>query len=397
VSRLCMVVHAHYPLAEPRVEREAKAARDAGYEVHVVCLRNRGELRREVIDGITIHRLPLRHVRGASKWRLALEYLSFALVAMAVVSRLHRRRRIDLVQVHAPPDFLAVAGLPIKLRGGRLILDVHDISTHMYRARFTNGDDAGARKDRLLGVLTLIERGACTLADSVVTVHEPYRRELISHGVPEPKVQVVMNAVDEILVEPARRARTAGNRPAHPFTLAYHGTITEWYGVDLIVDALRRLEGEIPAVRAIILGEGDALPRVRELADRLGVADRVRFSSSYVPIGEALREVARADCGIIPNRASTLNTFALSSKLFEYVALGVPVVSAELPTIRAHFSQDELLYFRAGDTDSLVAALLRVARDPASAKRRAQAAQRRYEEYRWPRQAERYVALLRGG
>jgi len=39
----CMVVHAHYPLGESRVERQAQALIRAGYQVDVICLRQAGE------------------------------------------------------------------------------------------------------------------------------------------------------------------------------------------------------------------------------------------------------------------------------------------------------------------------------------------------------------------
>lgn len=386
-----MVVHAYYPLAEPRVEREAKAARDAGYHVEVISLRQPGEAPVESIEGIMVHRLPLRHRRGAGIVRLAFEYVTFTLRAATEVNRIDRQRPIDIVQIHTPPDFLALAGLPIKLRGRRLILDIHDISPHLYRARFSS-----AASSRLaFGLLTLIERAACKLADTVVTVHEPYRRELISHGVPDRKIAVVMNTPDEALVEPALAARTAEPGASETFTVAYHGTITDWYGVDLIVDVIARLDGEVPGLRAVILGDGDALPRVRESALRLGVADRVSFSGRYVPIADALREVARADCGVIPNRPSLLNRFALSSKLFEYIALEVPVVVSRLETLESHFGDDEVTFFEPGDALSLAEAVRWVATHPKEAQAKTRRATERAADYSWKRQRERYLSLLR--
>ena len=70
------------------------------------------------------------------------------------------------------------------------------------------------------------------------------------------------------------------------------------------------------------------------------------LSGRYLPQAEVLAAVQSAHVGVIPNLSSRLNRFALSSKMFEYVALGVPVVSADLPTIREHFSDEEVLFFR---------------------------------------------------
>jgi glycosyltransferase involved in cell wall biosynthesis len=71
------------------------------------------------------------------------------------------------------------------------------------------------------------------------------------------------------------------------------------------------------------------------------------------------------------------------------------VISAELPTIREHFSDDEILFFRPGDASALAAAIEQVAADPAAAASRAAAARRRYEEYRWHHSASSYLGVLR--
>jgi glycosyltransferase involved in cell wall biosynthesis len=384
-----MVVHAHYPIGEPRVQREARAALDAGYDVEVVCLRGEGEPAREVVEGVAVRRLPLAHVRGAGVLRLVFEYVAFALLAAAAVGL--RRRPPGAVHVHTPPDFLVVAALPAKLRGARVLLDIHDLSPHMWEARF----GPGLKRRLVVGALRLAERAACRIADAVVTVHEPYGRELAADGVDARKISIVMNSTDDALV-----ARALDGAPAAPedgaFTVAYHGTITAWYGVDLVVDAIALLAERLPDVRGVVLGAGDALDGARALAAERGVADRIAFSGTYLPIEEALRRVAGASCGAIPNRPTTLNRFALSSKLFEYVALGIPAVVARLDTLAAHFSDDEMTFFEPGDAGSLAGALEWVARNPEEAAAKVERAARRAESYSWHRNRDRYLRVLAG-
>src|SRR5437879_4068488 len=136
-TRLWMVVHAYYPIGEPRVQREARAAHDFGYQVTVICLRSHGESARERIDGVDVRRLPLRHVRGARISRILFEYVAFTVLATITLGFAAARRTCDVVQIHAPPDFLTLAGLFPKLSGARLVLDIHDLSAHLYSARFT--------------------------------------------------------------------------------------------------------------------------------------------------------------------------------------------------------------------------------------------------------------------
>jgi glycosyltransferase involved in cell wall biosynthesis len=385
---LLMVVHAYYPLAEPRVERQAKAAVAAGWSVEVLCLRGEGEPARETVEGVRVRRLPLGHARGAGFARVLLEYVAFTLMTAAVLA--FWRPRPDVAQVHAPPDFLVAGALPLKLRGSKLVVDIHDLSPHMFQARFA----PGLRMRLVVATLRAIERAACAVADEVVTVHEPYRGEIVADGVDERKVTVVMNSADEALIERVRASAPARPAGPGPFTLSYHGTITHWYGVDLVVEALARLGESAPDARAVILGEGDALEAARARATELGVASRVEFSGRYLPIDEALRTVAAASCGIIPNRPSTLNRFALSSKLFEYVALGIPAVVSRLETLEAHFSDDEVTFFEPGDADSLTDALAWVAANPEAAAEKVARAQAHAAQFSWRVNAERYLAAI---
>ncbi|HZQ15457.1 MAG TPA: glycosyltransferase family 4 protein [Gaiellaceae bacterium] len=384
MRRLCMVVHGPYPLAEPRVEREAQAALAAGWSVDVVAATTPGAAAEEVCDGVRVCRLPVTHVRGGSLRSVVAEYARFTTLASLELVRRLRGGRYDVVHVHNPPDFLFAAALLPKLAGSSAILDVHDFAPELFAMRMA-GRRLAAPAERILRAL---ERQAARLSDAVVTVHEPYRRELVRRGVDPRKLVTVMNTLDE---------RFAPDRPGPPAAgprIVSHGTITEHYGLDLLVDAVRRVRALQPEMRVELYGDGDALPRVRERVEALGLDDAFAIEGRYLPLGDVLRRVAGASIGVVCNRPIERNLLAVPTKLFEYVALGIPVVSADLPAVAEHFSADEVAYFAAGDAESLSDALQRLLADPAAARAQAQRALARYEEYRWARNAERYVALL---
>ena len=201
--RLCTVVHGPCPLGEPRVVHEARVASELGLEVGVLALRQPGEARSEMVDGVTVRRLPVRHRRGCGLVRMLVEYLGFT--ALATIWLMLRPRRRRIVQVHSPPDFLAIAGLITKLVGNRFILDVHDLSPDIFSMRL-DGRRGSRIADRLI---RLTEKAATRLASQVITVHEPYRRELIARGMKPDKVSVVMNSLDETLLpDPTVRAKS---------------------------------------------------------------------------------------------------------------------------------------------------------------------------------------------
>jgi glycosyltransferase involved in cell wall biosynthesis len=382
--RLCMVVHGPFP-PDPRVSRAVGVAVAEGWDVDVLATRQPGQSALELVDGARVFRLPIAHRWGGGALHVVSEYLGFALLASMRALRLAARRRYDVVHVNNPPDFLVLAAVVPKLLGAKLIFDVHDLSPDMFAMRF-GGRRGSGLADRML---RLFERSAAKFADAVVTVHEPYRLELAARGVPREKIAVVMNSVDERALPPSRRVQGQDG-----FRVVYEGTVTPPYGVHLLVEAMAKLRNEVPSARLEIYGDGDSMPEIRSLASTLGIADHVRLSERFLPHAEVLERVQSASVGVVPNLPTPLNRFALSTKLFEYVALEIPVVSADLPTIREYFSDSEILFFSAGDADALTAALLEIRREPVTAVRRAKAALQRYERYRWPVYARRYAELL---
>jgi glycosyltransferase involved in cell wall biosynthesis len=170
--------------------------------------------------------------------------------------------------------------------------------------------------------------------------------------------------------------------------------VTPWYGIDILVDAVAIARASVPNIRLDIYGEGDAVTALRTRAAGVSVGDVVTFHEGHIPHRDVLACVRGASVGVIPNRPSELNRYALSSKLFEYVELEIPVVSAGLPTVREHFSDDEIRFFEPGSATALAAALVDTASDPAAAMARAASARRRARAYSWDENASRYLHVL---
>ena len=334
-KRLCMVVHGPYP--EPRVARETAAALDAGFVVEIVATRRKGQAGHESVDGAMVTRLPVGHVQGGGIARVVGEYIAFTIMATWAVGKRAVSRRYDVVHVHAPPDFLILSASIPRLLRSRVILDIHDRSPDMFSMRFS-----GRLGARVKVVLERVEQLATRRADAVLTVHDPYARELAALGTPAEKTIVVMNSLDERLL-PAPKPPTAV-----PFRIVYHGTLTPHYGVHILLDAVAQIVERGVDARAEIFGEGDALPDLKARVSALGLSERVAMEGRFLPQRTVLESVNGASVGVVPNLPIPLNRFALSSKLFEYVALGIPVVAAALPTLKEHFSDDEVRFFDPG-------------------------------------------------
>jgi glycosyltransferase involved in cell wall biosynthesis len=135
--------------------------------------------------------------------------------------------------------------------------------------------------------------------------------------------------------------------------------------VDCAVRALETARGEGSRVRFVILGDGDYLPEVRRMVaegDRAAWVD-VRGA---VPLEAVPDVIAEADLGVVPNRGGAFNDLALPTRIFEYLSMGIPVVTSRSPAVTALFDEADLLFFDSGDEADLSRVLSRALSDAAS-------------------------------
>ena len=381
--RHCMVVHAYYPLAETRVQREAEALVRAGYEVDVVCLRDAGERERERYRGVEIHRLNVQvDKRGLAHQFLS--YLRFGARATARVAALHRRHGYRSVQVHNLPDFLVFCALGPKLQRVPVILDLHDLMPEFFAGRFSG------RRQMLGRLVRAQEQLACRFSDHVITVSEHWRETLIARGVRPDKCSVVMNVADERIFKPTVTRAHNGST----FSLVYHGTVTHRYGLDLAVRAVAQLREEIPGVRLTILGKGDAMPELARLREELHVEENVELRDEYLGTESLPALLARADIGVVPYRDDVFTDGLLPTKLMEYAAMGLPCVAARTTAIDAYFHDTMVAFFRPGDDEDLAERVRELYRCPESRAELARGSRNFVSRYSWEVVGREYVELV---
>lgn len=381
--RHCMVVDNTYP--DPRVEREANALLERGYQVDVICQLSRGAPRTEHDGRLSIYRLPVKRRRGASALVQLWEYLAFGAWATAMVTLRHLRARYDVVQVHNVPDFLVFSAVVPKLLGASVILDLHDLMPEFFASRF-----GGDLRRPLARAVLFQERLSTGFADRVITVTELWRRRLIQRGTPQDKVHVVMNLPDEQAYptrEPVIR------RHEGPLTVVYHGTLTRRYGIDVLLMAFALARKRTP-LRLVIHGRGEYREDGIALAKDLGIDDAVTWSTGNLSTADLSALIGQGDIGVVPNRNDLFTDEILPTKLMEYVALGIPSVVSRTTAVESHFTDDMVRFAEPGNAEDLAAALVELANDPEQRSALASNAQRFSRQFRWADQAADYVALV---
>ena len=123
-KRVGMVMFSSYP-ADPRPRRAADALIKSGASVELICLRDEGFRKRELLNGVDVRRVAVEQ-RRAGKFAYAYQYSAFILISAAILALRSLRRRYDLVYVHNMPDILVLSALIPKALGAKVILDLHD-------------------------------------------------------------------------------------------------------------------------------------------------------------------------------------------------------------------------------------------------------------------------------
>jgi glycosyltransferase involved in cell wall biosynthesis len=383
-----MIVHAYYE-EDPRVRREAESLVAAGRPVLVLSLKRPELPADDVLEGVHVRRLDEQRHQGAGLGTYLREYVSFLVRSGWAAVKLHRRHRFGLVQVHSLPDFLVFAALPLRLVGVPVVLDLHEAMPEFFVTRFPRAANPISHR-----LLLLQERLSMAFATHVITVNEAFGDRLRKLGLRDEKLSIVINSPSlerfDAAAHPERVFREDGM-----LKLVYTGALTPTYELDVTIRAIARIATERPDldVRLDLYGRGDSEEELRALAAELGMRGRVTFHGR-IPIDAVPAAVAAADMGIAPTRLDRFTAMTISGKIYEYGAMGKPVVASRLPLVERTFPNGTVVTYEPGDAAGLAEAIIALADHPI---RRAEAVDGSRDVVRaaaWEREAERYVALV---
>jgi glycosyltransferase involved in cell wall biosynthesis len=389
MKSICLLVQNYYE-TDIRVRRKAEALVASGYSVDVFALASSySQASSYNLNGVNVFVLGLGKKR-ASLVRYAFEYLAFFAWCFVKLSLLMSKRRYAIIDVNNLPDFLVFAAAYAKLRGAKIIFDMHEITPEFYMSKF-------GVSDRSLGIrfLKLIERMSIAFADHVITINEPIKKLLEGRGLNPAKTCIVMNSVDESLFADALKnaAATPVRGTSSKYIMMYHGTLTHIYGLDLAIDAFAMACREMPDAEFWILGGGPEKNSLMEQSRRLGVADNMKFLGNVLP-QQIPAFLKQCDVGVLATRQDVFLDLSFSNKLSEYIIMGKPIISSRLRTIHHYFSQEALAFFEPNDPSDLARQMVRTFLDPRLRLRLATAAKQQYAPINWEVMRDRYLAAI---
>jgi glycosyltransferase involved in cell wall biosynthesis len=370
--RLAILRHAYFP-GDVRVDREVHALADSGCDVTVLCLRRPGEKSFEDAGHIHVHRIPLGR-RRRSKATYVIEYAISMILMAWRISRLAIHRRFDVIQVNTLPDCLVFVTLIPRLLGSRIMIDLHEPTLELYETKYGNGTSRIIRH-----ILVFIEKYAIRFSHHALTVNDTIRQRFIDRGAPADKITVVRNVPPEDILRPPKKHR---QNSTLDFLLMTHGTLQARYGQDILIRALGQIRESIPNIKVQIVGGGETEPELRRLAEYLRYEDIVEFTAT-VPRKELPEYLIQADVGVVPLSRSPFSDLCQPNKLFDYVALKVPVIAARVPAIEETFDDQCICYYEPGNQEDLSRAVIELHQNAEKRQSMAERSYKNYQVLRW--------------
>jgi glycosyltransferase involved in cell wall biosynthesis len=364
--RVAILTSAHAPF-DPRIfDKQGRTLAAAGFDVHLVVPHDRDEM----VDGVRIHGIPRAPTRLRRMTAGPLRVLREAL-----------RLRADAYHFHDPE--LIPVGLVLKAMGKRVIYDAHE---DLPKSILGKGYLPGWLVAPLSRVVGMVERAAARTFDLAVLARDDIAGSFQGSG----RSLLIRNFPKrEVFTGRARVGRSDGD-----FVVVYVGGLTVGRGAIQLIEALA-LVSERCRPRLIIYGKftpPELEQQVRSMPGYARVDYRGWIDHRLMP-----EELARADAGVVCFLPEPNNINAGPTKLFEYMAAGLPVVASRFPLWREVVEgKDSGLTVDPSDPRAIAAALEFLADHPDRAAAMGANGRRAVlTEYNWEAEGERLVRAYR--
>ena len=301
-----------------------------------------GDARQETVDGLTFLRTPSHAGTGLlAQMRLTAQRLKEAVADS----------RPDLIHAHSP----VLNALPSLWVGRQTGLPV------VYEMRASWEDaavDHGSTREGSLRyrVSRSLESFALRRATQVTTICNGLRDDIAARGIPAQRITVIPNAVDvgafRFGAEPDPwLRRELGLEGAT--VLGFAGSFYGYEGLDLLIEAARRMLLKHPTLRVLLVGGGPQEQNLKAQAAAAGLQDRVIFTGR-VQHAQVQRYYELIDVLAYPRLPIRLTELVTPLKPLEAMAQGRMFVASDVGGHRELIRDRETGFlFRAGDVDAL--------------------------------------------
>ncbi|MEM1268770.1 MAG: glycosyltransferase family 4 protein [Bacteroidota bacterium] len=326
---LMLLDHSFPP--DVRVENEAEALVDAGYEVTVLSVGPSERPRVEIVNGVRIVRDPIE-----TRWRNAMR----GTVGTLPFYTWYLARRLREVHEEFPAHALHVHDLytfGAGLRASKqlnlpVVGDLHEnyveaLKHYRWSTTFPRSVFVSIPRWEAL------EKQWVRAVYRLIVVIEEARERNVELGVPASQIAVVSNTIRRSTFDGFEVDEDILGRYLGGFTLLYTGGFDVHRGLETVVEAMPALRSVLPGVRLVLVGDGSTRGTLESRVKELGLESIVSFEG-YQPQRLLKSYMMAADVCLIPHLSTRHTEATIPHKLFHYMYQRRPVLASNVRPIR---------------------------------------------------------------
>ena len=316
-----------------------------------------------MFDGhMTVHRFSLMK-EGRNSLQRALRYTLSSIIQFLKGTFSQEARECDVMFITStPPIQGAMAALIKKIRHIPIVYNLHDIFPDSLV-----GTGLAKRGGLLWKIGRVIENFTYRNADKIIVISEDFKRNIMAKGVPEEKIVVVYNWVDEEAVKHVPREENVlferYGLDRSKFYITYCGNIGLTQNMDMLLEVAKELESERD-IHFVLIGEGAYKVKVQEIIKEKQIKNVTLLP--FQPYEDISHVFSLGDVGLVISKPG-VGENSVPSKTWSILSASRPVL--------ANFDENELkeivdkhkcgLFTKAGDKAAFKKAILDLYRNGA--------------------------------
>jgi glycosyltransferase involved in cell wall biosynthesis len=205
----------------------------------------------------------------------------------------------------------------------------------------------------------LIERKIFRDADKVVVINEGLREYAIRMGARPETTCVIRAGIDHERFGShvdGQEVRRHYGIAEHETVLFFVGWLYQFSGLKEVLAELAKRGGEDLGVKLLIVGDGDAFEELQRMRTDLGLENCVTLAGKQ-PYERIPEFIAASDVCLLPAYNNEIMRDIVPIKMYEYMAMGKPVIATSLPGVMKEFGSDNGVLYVERPEDALGKAL----------------------------------------
>jgi len=365
-TKVCILTSVHIPFDGRVFHKEAVSLAKAGYDVALIARHDK----EEVVSGVRVVPLPQpkNRLQRMTKvmWRLY---------------RLAVREDADVYHFHDPE--LMIVGLLLKLRGRKVIWDVHE---HYPNSILDKYYISRSLRRLVSRSFDLFERAVVRFFDYVI-----YTTPFV--GARYETMKVRSGRIENYPI-----IKLSGTFEKHPQEkIIYLGGMSKIRGLVEVIEAFAEVVTTHPQWRLCLVGSCSPASfetELKNLVRTLNIEANVQFVS-WVPYEQKEALSSQASMGVITYLPYSNNTSCLPNKLFDYMLVGLPVIASNFPLYREVVEGSHCgLIVDPSKPQEIAAAMAYLIEHPAEARQMGENGRKAVlEKYNWEKESDKLLRI----